>query len=508
MSDLNLFQVFKNSAKKYEDKTALIYRSNHISYNRLLEAIERLANSLSKLGISPGDRMAVMLPNIPQFIISYIALLKLGAWVIPVNIMFKEGEIRYLLEDSEAKGIIALDRFSNQVQKAVQNLEFCNNIIYLGNHISNGSHNLTQLIASSNPMLEDIEIPFDSTAVVLYTAGTTGQPKGAELSHRNIMAQVDSIRQVLVLESKDTLSCVLPLFHSFGQTAAMHAPLVSGSTIVVLAKFIAEEVIKSFCRDGITIFFGLPTMFHALNQLEVNKEDFPQLKYCISSGAALSDKLRSSFEEKFGKPILEGYGLTEAGPLVAIQRLDHPRKTNSVGFPIDGVQVRIVDSTNNEVPNNEIGEIMVYGQNVMKGYLNRPKTSKEVLKDGWLNTGDLGKFDEDGYLYIIDRKKDLILKGGFNVYPREVESVLSAHPKIKDCVVIGVEDEIQGEEVKALVVFREGETLTNEELANYCRDRLAIYKCPKYIEYVKYLPRDSTGKILKSKILNTKLSDP
>ncbi|MFQ6114532.1 MAG: long-chain fatty acid--CoA ligase [bacterium] len=500
MSDLNLFRAFKNNAIKFQDKTALIYGSHHISYKRLLDAVERLAKGLSKLGVSPGDRFAVMLPNIPQFVISYFALLKLGVWVIPINIMFKEGEITYLLEDSEAKGIIAVDRYSTQVQKAVQNLEFCHIVIFLGNNIPNWAHSLTELIASSTPMTEDIEIESDSTAVVLYTAGTTGRPKGAVLSHTNIFAQIQSVRRALVLQPNDTILCVLPLFHSWGQTAAMNAPLLTGSTIVVLSKFMAQEVIKTLADHHISIFLGLPTMFHALNQLEVNKEDFPQLKYCISSGGPLSDKLRANFEEKFGKPILQGYGLTEAGPLLAIERLDHPRKPNSVGFPTYGVQVRIVDDTNNEVQFNEVGEIVVYGQNVMKGYLNRPESSKEVLKNGWLNTGDLGKFDENGYLYIVDRKKNLILKGGFNVYPQEVESILAAHPKVKECAVIGVKDEIQGEEVKALILPKPGETLTKEELMKYCRERLAMYKCPKYVEFVKALPRSSTGKILKREI--------
>lgn len=500
MSDLNLFQAFKDSAKKFEEKTALIYGSHHIPYRRLLDAVERLANSLSKLGFIQGDRAALMLPNIPQFVICYFALLKLGVWVIPVNTMFKEGEIGYLLEDSEAKGIIAVERYKTQVQKAVQNLEFCHIVIFLGDNIPNWAYDLTKLIASSNPMFEDTEIDSNDTAVVLYTSGTTGRPKGAELSHKNILAQVESIRQVLVLESQDTLLCALPLFHSYGQMSTMNAPLVTGSTVVVLSKSQAEDVAKALAEYHISIFLGLPSMFHALNQLEVNKEDFRRLKYCISSGAPLPDNLRSSFEEKFGKPILEGYGLTEAGPLLAIQGLEHPRKPNSVGFPTYGVQIRVVNDSNNEVPFNEVGEIVVHGHNVMKGYLNRPETSKQVLKDGCLNTGDLGKFDEDGYLYIVDRKKDLILKGGFNVYPQEVESILFGHPKVKECAVIGVKDEIQGEEIKALILPKQGEKLTEEELVEYCRERLAVYKCPKYFELVTTLPRSTAGKILKREL--------
>jgi long-chain acyl-CoA synthetase len=500
MSDLNLFRAFKDATIKFPDKTALIYGSHHISYKRLLDAVERLANSLSKLGICDGDRMGIMLPNIPQFVISYFALLKLGVWIIPINTMFKEEEIRYLLEDSEAKGIIAVDQYATQVQKAVQTLEFCHVVIFLGDNIPNWARSLTTLIASSDPMLEDIEIEANNTAVVLYTAGTTGRPKGAVLSHRNILTQVESIRHALVLESNDILLCVLPLFHSFGQMAAMNTSLVVGSTTVVLSKFVPQEVIKSLAEDSISIFLGLPIMFHALSQLDVDKNDFPQLKFCISSGGPLTDRLRSNFEAKFGKPILQGYGLTEAGPLLAVQRLEHPRKPNSVGFPTYGMQVRIVDDSNNEVQLNDVGEVVVHGQNVTQGYLNRPETSKEVLKDGWFKTGDLGKFDEDGYLYIVDRKKNVILKGGFNVYPREVESILSAHPKVKQCSVVGVKDEIQNEEVKALVLLKQGETLTKDELLNYCRERLAVYKCPKYIEFVKALPQSSTYKILKSEI--------
>lgn len=500
MHDLNLFAVFKNSAKKFNEKTGLIFGNHHISYRRLLDAIERLANSLSKLGISKGDRFAIMLPNLPQFVISYFALLKLGAWVIPVNTMFKEGEIRYLLEDSEAKGIVAWGRFERLIEKAVQNLDSCNILIFLGNYIPREAYNLTHLIASSEPMLEDLEVEADSTAVILYTAGTTGNPKGAVLSHSNANAQVESIRKSLVLESKDTILGVVPLFHSFGQMVAMNAPLVSGSTVVLLARYNAQEVVKSLIENNVSVFVGLPTMYRELSQEEVKIEDFPALRYCISSGAPLPQKISINFEEKFGKPILEGYGLTEAGPLVVFQRLDHSRKPNSVGYPAYGVQVRIINNFNKEVSFNEVGEVLVQGANVMKGYLNRPEATKEVLKDGWLHTGDVGKFDDDGYLYIVDRKKDLILKGGFNVYPREVEAILIAHPGVKECAVIGIADEIQGEEIKALVVPKFKDTLTKEELVEYCREKLAVYKCPKYIEFVKSLPRGATGKILKREL--------
>jgi long-chain acyl-CoA synthetase len=500
MSSFNLFQEFKKSAKKYEDKTSLIFGTHAVTYKRLLDAAERLAGSLSKLGISRGDRCALMLPNLPQFVICYYALLKLGSWIVPVNTLFKEEEIRYLLEDSEAKGIIALSKDVNLIQKAICGLDSCKIQIYLGDNIPTDVHDLTHLIASSPPMSDDIKINADDPAVVLYTTGTTGRPKGAVLSHGNVMAQIDSIRNAVVLESKDVVSSAVPLFHSFGHTVAMHVPLITGCTVVLYPKFDAQEVAQSLKENQVTVFIGLPTMFRSLSYLNVNKEDFSALRYCISSGAPLLQKVRNKFEEKFGKPILAGYGLTEAGPLVTIQRWEHQRKPDSLGFPVFEVQVKIVDNLNNEVQFNEVGEVLVQGPNVMQGYLNRPAATREVLKDGWLHTGDVGKLDEDGLLYIVDRKKDLILKGGFNVYPREVESVLTAHPKVKECAVIGIEDEIQGEEVKALVVPKQGVSLKKEELSQYCRERLAVFKCPKYIEFVNALPRGTMGKILKRKL--------
>ncbi|MFQ5709031.1 MAG: AMP-binding protein [bacterium] len=508
MSELNVYQVLRSQTKNFEDKAAIVFGEHFISYRRLFDAIERLASSLSNLGVRKGDRFAIMLPNLPQFVICYFALLKLGVAVIPVNTRFKETEVQFILEDARPRGVVAWDRFTALIQRAVEEIETCNILVFLGDSSPANAHNLTELIAEHQPSIEDFSFEVDTPAVISYTAGTTGQPKGAVFSHSNIKAQIVSMQKMCFFLSSDVVLCMTPLFDSFGHITAMTTPLVCGATVVLLAKFDPQQVVNVLKRLKVSVLIGRPKMFRALNRLEVQAADFPDLKYCLVSWGLLPEKIKAGFEQKFGKLVYEGYSITEGGPLVAMQRIDLPRKQRSVGHPGYQVEVRVVDEGDQDVPMTEVGEILVSGPNVMAAYLEDSERTNGSFKNGWLHTGDVGRFDEEGNLYIEDRKCDTIFKGGFHVYPREVEAVLTAHPKVQECAVIGLPDRAMGEEVHALVVLKHGATIEKEKLLKHCRERLEPYKCPKNMEFVKSIPRSSAGQVLKWKLREEKIAVP
>ncbi|OQX57321.1 hypothetical protein B5M50_05960 [candidate division KSB1 bacterium 4484_219] len=496
----NLNYLILNSARQYASNIALSFGSDSVSYQHLYETICRLAQGLHQLGIRKGDRVAVMLPNIPQFPISYYAILKIGAICVPINIMSKAKEIHYLLGDSESKAIILWESFLPEVIKAVAGLDSCNHIITLGEKLVDDVINLTELIASSSALDEAVPVLPEDTAVILYTAGTTGYSKGAELTHRNLSFNALACAEIAKPGPSDVILGVLPFYHSFGQTVVMNAGLISGARIVLLSNFEPDAVFKVIKDEGVTIFASVPTMLRMLLDASADKVDFSSIKYCLCGGAKLETSLMQAFEEKFGILINEGYGLTETSPVVSFNPFGFGRKPGSVGVPLKGVNVKVVDENGKELPPNKEGEIIVSGPNVMKGYLNRPEATKEVLKQDWFYTGDIGKIDEDGYIYILDRKKDLIIKGGFNVYPREVEELLLYHPKVKEVAVIGVPDSIQGEEVKAYVVLKDGKRASKDEIINYCQEHMALYKCPKYVVFLRQLPKSPAGRVLKRRL--------
>jgi len=489
-------EIISESARKNNDAVAIAYDATTFTYQQLNEAVDKLAASLFQLGLRRGDRLALMLPNLPQFVIAYFALLKLGVWIIPLNVMFKEAEIRYILEDSEAKGFIGWDLFAQTLLKAATNLDRCSLHILLGENILPGCFELAQLISAGEAAALE-PIPTDEIAVVFYTAGTTGHPKGAMLSHENLLASIQGCRQALLVRPEDRVLAVLPLFHSFGQIVGMHVPLTSGAVIIMHSKFDAAAIADSLQNDRVTIFPGVPGMFEQLLQLNPAKEKLATVKFCVASGAPLTESLQDEMNRRFGVPILAGYGLSECSPLAAVQQPHGLLRHGSVGIPLPGLEIRILDDSGKALRPNEVGEIAISGNAVMRGYLNRSEATKDVLRDGWMMTGDVGYLDADGYLTIVERKKDLILKAGFNVYPREVEKFINAHPKVEECAVIGVPDKHSGEEAKAYVVLRQGQHSSKEEIINYCREKMAAYKCPKHIEFCGSLPRGATGKVLK-----------
>jgi long-chain acyl-CoA synthetase len=488
----NLFEIFKSSALKFENKSAIIFASHHISFQRLLDAIERLASGLKKLGVTAGDSFAIMLPNLPQFVISYYALLKLGVRVVPIDLSFQQDDIRRVSEACQLKGIIALDRFVEQIQPVISADSFCKILVVLGETIPANAYDLTNLIAGSEPLSHDLTYEPESPAAVFYTAGTIGPRKGVVFNQNNLMVQMESTRRALALESRHTIFGLLPFANAFGNIAAMMTPLACGSTVVLFPKYEVQEVAASLNSHSDILLIGPPKMFEEMVQAKNQVASFQNVKTAICTGAHLSDQLRAEVLEKLAIPIIEGYGLTEAGPFVTVYYSDYSAKNGSVGCCNFGYQVRVVKHDGTDADVNEVGEIIVQGAPVMKGYLAASNNS-HVFSNGWLRTGDLGKLDEQGYLYFVARQSQRIVKGGFDIYPGEIEAVLSGHPKVKECVVFGVYDDMLNQEVKALVVCKNGEVLTGDELRVYCRDRLPAFKCPKYLEVARSLPPKSNS---------------
>jgi long-chain acyl-CoA synthetase len=478
----------------------LIFKDQNISYQTLKNASDRLASGLKKKGLNPGDRIAIMLPNVPHFCISFFALLQIGVTIVPISIFCKAEEIHHQLEDSEVKGIVYWEGFRESVHQAAQGLEQCNLLMVLSDHTTPGETRLNYLIEIHDPLQDIEDVDKDNTAMIVYTAGTSGYPKGAELTHHNLLFDIDACVSFLNLESEDSVAGVLPLYHPLGQSLVMGSFFRVGGKVVLIPKFNPEIVLHTIEEQNISYFVGVPSMFRELLKVEEKKLNLGSLKYCLSSGDALKPETVTSFEERFKIPILEGYGLTEASPMVSFNSPTRERRPGSIGLPLRGIEMNIVDEQSKEVKPGQVGEILVKGPNVMKGYLNRPEATKEVLKDGWLHTGDFAELHENGLAFIVARKKNVIIKSGFNVYPREVEKFLAGHPKVSETVVIGIPDSLLGEEIIAGVILRENETAKQDEIIEYMKERLAAYKCPKEIHFFDTFPRGSTGRILRDKV--------
>lgn len=497
----NLFHIIKNSASNQPDRPALVFNGHRILYKDFLDGIDRLAQGLKTLGLGPGDRIAVMLPNLPHHPISFFALLKLGVTIVPVSIFFKAEEIHHILEDSEVRGIIYWQGFRGEVLEAVQGLERCESLIVLGDKSHSGEIRLTYLMESNDPASEVTEVDPDDTAFIMYTAGMTGRPRGAELTHQNIYSNVQACVNFLKLSQDDSVIGVLSLHHPMGLTLILGSFLHTGGCVILMPSFNAENILKTIEAEKPTYFVGVPSMYRAFLTVENGENyDLGSLKYFLSSGDAIKEKTMDDFQLKFNTPILEGYGLTEASPMVSFNSPNRDHKAGSVGLPLPGVDMRFVDENGDQIKPGEVGEIVVQGPNVMKGYLNRPEATKEAIKDGWLYTGDLARLQENGFGYIVVRKKDVIVKSGFNVYPREVEKFLFGHPKVKEAVVVGVADPHMGESVHAGIVLKQNETSTAEEIVEYLKERMATYKCPSSIHFMESLPKGPTGRVVRDKV--------
>ncbi|UCG23310.1 MAG: long-chain fatty acid--CoA ligase [Chloroflexota bacterium] len=509
---LNLATLLEDTTRDHPDRLAVIFNEMKLPYKALNAAANQVAAGLVELGIRKGDKVALSCPNLPYFPIVYYGILKAGAVVVPLNVLLKGREIAYHLRDSNAKAYFCFEG-TEQLPMGVmghagfKEVDSCQHFFIMTADPAaaspiEGTSTLGMLMAKQGPVFDTVQTNPEDTAVILYTSGTTGQPKGAELTHSNMVMNARLADTLFGETDNDVHLVVLPLFHSFGQTVQMNSGFYTAATISLLPRFDPDAALAIMQRDNVTVFAGVPTMYWALlNYPAADKYDLAHiaenLRLCASGGAAMPVEVMKAFEEKFKVKIQEGYGLSETSPVASFNRLDRQRKPGSVGLPVWGIEMKIVDEMDNDVPQGELGEIVIRGHNVMKGYYGRPEATADATRGGWFHTGDIGRVDEDGYYYIVDRVKDMVIRGGFNVYPREVEEVLVSHPQVSLAAVIGVPDERYGEEIKAFIVPVEGAEMDEAELVAWSKENMADYKYPRLIEFRDTLPMNATGKILK-----------
>ena len=488
---MNLATNLLTTESRHPDRVALIAEGLQLTYAEFLARVRDTAAFLDAKGIVAGDRVGLMLPNVPAFAILYHAALLRGCTVVPMNPLLSGREVTYYLSDSGARLLFAATICADPAEAGAEQA---------------GTECL--IVGPNGPdvppgQAELVERADDDTAIILYTSGTTGQPKGAELTHHNMLSNARVSAETLLYSTEgDVIMGCLPLVHVFGLTCGLNAAVYTGSALALLPRFQGAAALELIARERVTIFEGVPTMYsdllHAPNATD---HDTSTLRVCISGGAAMPVEVLTAFERAFGTMVLEGYGLSETSPVVSFNHPNAERKLGSIGQPIDGVQVRIVDKDGAEVATGEVGELAVAGENVMKGYWGRPEATAEAIPDGWLRTGDLGRADEDGYLYIVDRKKQLIIRGGYNVYPREVEEVFYAHPAVAEVAVIGLTHSRLGEEVAAAVVLAPNQQVSAAELREFGKQRLAAYKYPRHVWTTEALPKGPTGKILHREVV-------
>ena len=489
----NLAQNLAATVARHADRTAIKLDDVELSYRMLDEGAARVAGLLRSKGVGPGDRVGIMLPNVPYFPVVYYGALRAGATIVPMNVLLKGREVTFYLKDPEVKVVFAWHDFAEAAQTGAREAGTELVLVKPGE--------FEQLLAGAEPVQEVADRAGDDTAVILYTSGTTGTPKGAELTHDNLRRNSEVSRGLFDLSEEDVVLGALPLFHSFGQTCAMNNCVGAGATLSLVPRFDPAKALEIIARDKVSVFEGVPTMYAAMLQHpDAGSADTSSLRICVSGGAAMPGEIMRAFEEQFGCVILEGYGLSETSPVASFNHPDRERKVGSIGTPIEGVDMRVVDDDGNEVAQGEVGEIAIRGHNVMKGYWNRPDATAEAIKDGWFHSGDMARIDEDGCFFIVDRKKDMIIRGGYNVYPREIEEVLYEHPAVAEAAVVGVPHPELGEEVAAAVALKRGQDVAADELQAYVKEQVAAYKYPRTIWFVDELPKGPTGKILKREI--------
>ncbi|MBI1320843.1 MAG: long-chain-fatty-acid--CoA ligase [Candidatus Hydrogenedens sp.] len=503
---LNLAHFLNVTAEEHPDVPAVIMDERKLSYAELAAASRRLANVLKAKGVGKGDKVALMIPNTPHFPIIYYGILHTGATVVPVNVLFTEDEIAHYLNDSEAVIFFSFIMFQEQSVRAFNRSDCCKDLVIVGPpdwlDAPECGENFMHLMAAADTEFDTVQTMPDDTAVLLYTSGTTGAPKGAELTHFNLFFNAYySCREVTKVTPGDVCLVTLPLFHSFGQTCLMNASMLSGGTMTLVPRFETEKVLEVMARDKVKLLALVPTMyFFLLNSPDWEKYDLSSMEVAVSGGAALPGEVHRRFKERYGIDIQEGYGLSETSPVASFTLQGMELKVGSIGKPIWGVDMAIMNPDGSLAPTGEVGEIVIRGHNIMKGYYNRPEATREAIVDGWFHTGDVGRKDEDGYFFIVDRMKEIIIRGGMNIYPSEIEEVLYRHPGVLEAAVIGIPDEMRGEEVKYYVSPREGHTLDAAEVEEYVKQHLAKYKWPKEVEVLPELPKGPTGKILKREL--------
>jgi long-chain acyl-CoA synthetase len=490
----NLARIVTETAERFGDRPAYKLDDTVLPWRAAEDASARVAGLLHSEGLRPGDSVGLMLPNVPYFPILYYGVLRAGGVVVPMNVLLKAREVAFYLEDPGAKFVFAWHQFADEAHKGAEGtgaqvLE-----------VAPGA--LEQQLADAEPSPEVADRARDDTAVILYTSGTTGKPKGAELTHANLHDNARVCQERLfTLDERDVVLGALPLFHAFGQTVCMNCAALVGACLTMIARFDPAKALEIIERDKATMFAGVPTMYNAmLHHPERDRFDVSRLRLCVSGGAAMPEEVMRAFEQAFGCKVLEGYGLSETSPVASFNHPDRERKPGSIGTPLEGVEMKVVDDADNDVTAGAVGEIVIRGHNVMKGYWKRPDATEEVMRGGWFHTGDMARIDEDGYFFIVDRKKDLIIRGGYNVYPREIEEVLYAHPAVAEAAVVGIPHAELGEEVGACVALKPGEQASADDVKAFVKEQVAAYKYPRHVWFVDELPKGPTGKILKREI--------
>ncbi|MEW9529904.1 long-chain fatty acid--CoA ligase [Microbispora sp. NPDC049125] len=506
---LNLSVVLEDSARENPDGTAVVFGDLRLPYSLVNTVANQVANLLVSRGIGRGDKVALSCPNLPYFPFVYFGILKAGATVVPLNVLLQAREIAYHLEDSQARALFCFEGspelpLGERGRAGFDQVDGAEHLIVLPAAASATEspygETLWAALDGVSGEFETVQTSAEDTAVILYTSGTTGRPKGAELSHQNMLMNAMISDEMFPRQDKDVYLAALPLFHSFGQTVIMNAGFRRRAALVLMPRFEPVEALTLMGRENVTLFAGVPTMYWALLTAVHNGAGAApaSLVTAAAGGSALPVEVLKDFSATFGVGVLEGYGLSETSPVASFNQIGRPAKAGSIGTPVWGVEMKLIDDDWNTA--GEFGEIAIRGHNIMKGYHNRPEDTAQVMRDGWFRTGDIARRDEDGYYYIVDRAKDMIIRGGFNVYPREIEEVLLTHPAVSLAAVVGVPHESHGEEVKAYVIRHADAAVTEEDLVAWCRETMAGHKYPRIVEFRDSLPMTATGKILKREL--------
>ena len=514
---LNLAVMLEDSARSVPDRDAIVFGDSRLTYRQVDAAASQVAGALRAAGIGRGDTVALTCPNVPFFPIVYYGILKAGATVVPLNVLCTAREITYYLKDSGAKAyfcFIGTEELpmAQSGHEAFTQADDCEHFIVMHPDPSaaapfDDAVTLSRFTEGQSPAFDSVATAETDTAVVLYTSGTTGSPKGAQLSHSNMVHNAFVVHRLFGPAEHDVHLLALPLFHSFGQSVQMNAGFGAEATLVLLPRFDPDAALTAFQKEGVTVFAGVPTMYWALLNHPGAEEKYDlgaiasRLRRAVCGGSPLTMEVINGFEKRFDVTILEGYGLSESSPVATFNRTDRPRRPGSVGFPVWGTQAKVIRADGTTCDVDEPGEIALRGHHIMTGYLNRPEETAAVLDaDGWFRTGDIGQVDSDGYLHIVDRLKEMIIRNGLNVYPREVEEVLMTHPDVSLVAVVGVPHERYGEEIKAYVIRQPGSTVDEDGLVEWAREQMAAYKYPRIVEFRDSLPMTATGKILKREL--------
>lgn len=499
-------QLLETQARQNPSKTFLYYKDIETSYSRLDEIANSIANGLIELGIKKGDKVCIYMTNCAEYIYCFFGVNKAGAVATPINALLKGKEITYIINNSDAKALIIQSKFEEVVDEIRSDCPKLKKIIVAdADKTAEDKIPLARLLeadASQPP----VSVEPGDMAGIIYTSGTTGHPKGVELTQKNYLVDSEQIAEAARMTEADRFLCILPLFHVNAQVVTTLSPMYAGGAMILLDGFSPKTFLPALAEYRATAFSGVPTVYAILNSLpDAEDYDLSALRFCVCGAAPMPVEVFNTFEKKYKAFILEGYGLSEGTCASSINPLDGKRKIGSIGFPLRGQEMKIFDDKDNELPPGQVGEIVVRGENVMKGYYNNPEATADTLKNDWLHTGDLGHVDEEGYFYIVGRKKEMIIRGGENIYPKEAEEALYSHPAIMEAAVVGIPDKMWGEEVMAFIVLNEGALMTEQDVIDYCKERLADFKCPRKVEFVYSFPKTATGKIQKNKIVESYL---